>query len=76
MGQIQLLESELQSQKENSGLNSLEVENSNLMQERDSILQRLAETEKLCEQQRSQYDMMMKKCKLLVLMCSLKKKLI
>ncbi|XP_059159377.1 shootin-1-like isoform X2 [Physella acuta] len=58
---IQLLESELQSQKESSGQTSLEEENNNLIQERDLLQQRLEETEKLCEQQRSQYDMMMKK---------------
>ncbi|CAL1527699.1 unnamed protein product [Lymnaea stagnalis] len=58
---IQLLEDQLKSETDNPTSQSLEGENSSLLQERDSLLMKLTEAEKAAEDQRSQYLLILKK---------------
>lgn len=61
--QIRVLEDELKAEKEKSNATVLESENDSLVQERDKLLQKVADAENTTAELRSQYSLLTVQCK-------------
>lgn len=62
--QIRVLEDELKAEKEKSNATVLESENDSLVQERDKLLQKVADAENTTAELRSQYSLLTVQCKI------------